>query len=1511
MDNGSKPLEENSCLDKQNEWKDSPAAEEGPGTDGAAGHSKLPAFRPFSPSSAPPADKGSLQNLSKQQRKDRKKQINAHTKAQIKAAKRNANIHMPPPEVSIFAPASTMGHHLGVGMGLYFQLLEWLMILFACLTFLSVPYWIVINQSVFTDKANKDNESVGLKVFEDPSMLSTTFASIVGHQLDPNNTLVYMNTELGSKWYGPMEKNDFLLWVSLLDVVGVVLAIFLVTYYTWKAGWFELDVDKNCYDATDYAVLVTGLPPDAGFHEIGHFFSRFGEVMDVTLVLDMEQVLKACARASKLEHKRELQQHYMRMLPTECREGAKKRMEEIEDELMQVLKDINEAMDAQIAKNKSEAAKGPLHKGSFFGSSKRNKVQHDGTSSNEGSSRIKAAMPMAEGDEMNAKALTPSSSIFDEPPSPGVVPPGQGSSRRQGFYKNTTFGGNFKRETVYATKAAFVTFNRISEQKECLKLTPNPGWSGWLYSHTVAKSAQCMRGYCIETKRACGPSDYIFENMCLSKQRRFWRRVLIRFLYLVMLIICALIVSGLSSQTRVTLNRKELDFNTEVMNSDVGRAASYLPTSAPANSAISELRGLYEEAMREAASSETTPSFSTGLASTADFTDYCTLALPEVCAEHYRESLGGEKDTPGLQMTFGKQFQWAKFFDEAVYHRPLLASLNELAKEKDPTKVEGTDEGLSACLACYCLGLAAEDKTEQKAGAWLAKSQEHCNIYNRQADVDSSTETAISIVVVVLNVALKLFVQFLSAREMQWTRSEMEMSFCVVAYTSQLLNSVLVVLLVNARPNARSTETGERVGETDIKGLRYIILDGSFDDFSAAWYEYVGTSFMILLFIQTIFPLVNICIEVILKGVQRMVVRLKRDATQDDYNNAYNHPQFLLQQRIADVMLNVSVALLFCSGMPLCAAVVILVFGVASVMDRWAITHLMTVTRYGSALPRLILGLLPWMVFLHCGFGLWMHSYFMMRNWDREATAVFVQTGKDQLEHSIRPEDAFGEYIDERNVKTRISQPNSFGLLLLAFIMFLWLFFRHVIQRWLDPILRLWVDAKMQENLEEGDDDGNRRFWVLRKILAMPKLQLPGMPDTPEDDDCMTFERAITEKRLKGMPTFRLPFHPRYADAFSGLLHSAIWSRMLGPYRYTRLVPVREEEPLTVYRVEVKTSDILGAGTDANVLLQIFGIKDGKEVSTGLHDLCSMHNDFERGNTDVFMLTVRDVGRMERIEVRSCGKGFFGYWHLEFVRITDCVRGVTLMFPCGQWLHPRRPESLVQVLVPSGDIPDRHKALHVASEEAALSLEQNPKGVCQKGVQGTLLPGAVALEEGCNRLEQPGDVSSPLGAGGVILEEEGTTEEMRTTGTMSIMEGVGGADDAGEVVEDREQASGKGQVSSGSIKENIHIEMSPGPALTAGTVGGPPPVLAQRSSPTGSASKCDTLKRQRQERLVQVKLSWKISDHLILHAKDAPLDENYGDFKQFEYGPALSSYLASMQAPESPRVEASSRLMKA
>jgi len=36
------------------------------------------------------------------------------------------------------------------------------------------------------------------------------------------------------------------------------------------------------------------------------------------------------------------------------------------------------------------------------------------------------------------------------------------------------------------------------------------------------------------------------------------------------------------------------------------------------------------------------------------------------------------------------------------------------------------------------------------------------------------------------------------------------------------------------------------------------------------------------------------------------------------------------------------------------------------------------------------------------------------------------------------------------------------------------------------------------------------------------------MDDVPEDDDTITFQKALETGSLKGMPTYRLPFHPRY-----------------------------------------------------------------------------------------------------------------------------------------------------------------------------------------------------------------------------------------------------------------------------------------------------------------------------------------------------------------------------------------------
>ncbi|KAF5835854.1 hypothetical protein DUNSADRAFT_6787 [Dunaliella salina] len=232
-------------------------------------------------------------------------------------AKKNADNLRPMAGISLLARPLNMGYHFGVGIGLYFQMLEWLIILFSCITLLAFPFWIVVNQSVFLDEANKNKPEFGFKAHEDgTNLLESTFAAIIGPRQDPNNTLAYMLTKLGDTWHGPQTKDSFLLWISILDVVGVVLMIILVTYFTWRADKFEDEVDKDSYDVTDYTVVVSGLPPDAGVHEVGAFFSKYGDIIDVTLVLDMEKVLLACAKAAKLDHKRVSLFQQLDLLPT-------------------------------------------------------------------------------------------------------------------------------------------------------------------------------------------------------------------------------------------------------------------------------------------------------------------------------------------------------------------------------------------------------------------------------------------------------------------------------------------------------------------------------------------------------------------------------------------------------------------------------------------------------------------------------------------------------------------------------------------------------------------------------------------------------------------------------------------------------------------------------------------------------------------------------------------------------------------------------------------------------------------------------------------------------------------------------------------------------------------------------------------------------------------------------------------------------------------------------------------
>ncbi|XP_057644883.1 lipoxygenase homology domain-containing protein 1 isoform X3 [Chionomys nivalis] len=105
----------------------------------------------------------------------------------------------------------------------------------------------------------------------------------------------------------------------------------------------------------------------------------------------------------------------------------------------------------------------------------------------------------------------------------------------------------------------------------------------------------------------------------------------------------------------------------------------------------------------------------------------------------------------------------------------------------------------------------------------------------------------------------------------------------------------------------------------------------------------------------------------------------------------------------------------------------------------------------------------------------------------------------------------------------------------------------------------------------------------------------------------------------------------------------------------------------TSYTVSVKTSDILGAGTDANVFIIIFG-ENGDSGTLALKQSANW-NKFERNNTDTFTFSdMLSLGHLCKLRVWHDNKGIFPGWHLSYVDVKDNSRDETFRFQCDCWL---------------------------------------------------------------------------------------------------------------------------------------------------------------------------------------------------------------------------------------------------
>ncbi|KAI5280037.1 Lipoxygenase-likey Domain-Containing Protein 1 [Manis pentadactyla] len=114
------------------------------------------------------------------------------------------------------------------------------------------------------------------------------------------------------------------------------------------------------------------------------------------------------------------------------------------------------------------------------------------------------------------------------------------------------------------------------------------------------------------------------------------------------------------------------------------------------------------------------------------------------------------------------------------------------------------------------------------------------------------------------------------------------------------------------------------------------------------------------------------------------------------------------------------------------------------------------------------------------------------------------------------------------------------------------------------------------------------------------------------------------------------------------------------------LVPVK-------YEVIVTTGYELGAGTDANVFVTIFGANG----DTGKRELKQkMRNLFERGSTDRFFLETLELGELRKVRLEHDSSGYCPGWLVEKVEVTNTSTGVATIFSCGRWLDKKRGDGL-------------------------------------------------------------------------------------------------------------------------------------------------------------------------------------------------------------------------------------------
>ncbi|XP_030048769.1 lipoxygenase homology domain-containing protein 1 [Microcaecilia unicolor] len=204
---------------------------------------------------------------------------------------------------------------------------------------------------------------------------------------------------------------------------------------------------------------------------------------------------------------------------------------------------------------------------------------------------------------------------------------------------------------------------------------------------------------------------------------------------------------------------------------------------------------------------------------------------------------------------------------------------------------------------------------------------------------------------------------------------------------------------------------------------------------------------------------------------------------------------------------------------------------------------------------------------------------------------------------------------------------------------------------------------KNRDRFERGQTD--TFVMEVADIAPLKKLRvrIDGKGNRPE-----WFLETITMKNLST--------HEEATFTYNEWLSKTRGAKKLLTCEMTAVIDEEEMMESTIYTINVKTTDLSGAGTDANVFLIIFG-ENGDSGTLALKE-SDNSNKFERNQMDVFKFPdMLSLGDLCKVRIWHDNKGIAPGWHLECIEIKDDSLDKTFRFDCDRWLAKNKDDGQV------------------------------------------------------------------------------------------------------------------------------------------------------------------------------------------------------------------------------------------